>query len=167
MERNDRRLKQAEVEKGALQPYVREINSLFPDIIESIVKIDTDAFNQCILSWQIEAFGRFGKVFGVFVDKSIVGDAQFLRDWEKSGTAYLAGMAVYTKFQNKGLGTLLLQQALADLKEDNVKTVYLHVDPNNARAIHLYLNKMHFTTEEFRKNEYGLGNDRIFMKLSL
>ena len=69
-------------------------------------------------------------------------------------------MVVHDDFQNKGIGTQLLQAAL-DLADNwlNLKRVELQVYTDNARAIHLY-EKSGFVIEgthrafAFREGEY-------------
>ena len=70
------------------------------------------------------------------------------------------GMGVHDDFQNKGVGTRLLQ-AVLDLADNwlNLKRVELQVFTDNARAVHLY-EKFGFIVEgtheafAFREGEY-------------
>ena len=146
---------------------VKEINSFFPNLLETVIRIEEEAFGQTLTPWHVEDVARFGRIFGIWLDDVLLGTTQFIKDWDNTGTAYLVGMAIKTSLQNKGYGTILLKESLDNLKEDNIKAVLLHVDPNNPRAIHMYLRKFRFAEVEYRKNEYGLGEDRILMKLLL
>lgn len=76
-------------------------------------------------------------------------------------------IAVERESQGKGYGSYLLLQSLLHLKKDGISTVTLTVDPNNLRARHLYCEKFGFEFAEYRKDEYGQGRDRLFLKLDL
>ncbi len=76
-------------------------------------------------------------------------------------------IAVEGDCQGKGYGSYLLLQALLHLKKSGISIVTLTVDPNNLRARHLYCDKFGFEFVEYRKDEYGRGRDRLFLKLDL
>jgi|GEM_PF-7003933 len=76
-------------------------------------------------------------------------------------------IAVEGESQGKGYGSYLLRQSLLCLKKDGLSIVALTVDPNNSRARYIYCDKFGFKFAEYRKNEYGPGRDRLFLRLDL
>lgn len=90
-----------------------------------------------------------------------------MRAWDNPGCAYLVEIAVEEKSQGKGNGYHLLLQALIHLKKKGFSSIALTVDPNNSRARYMYCDKFGFEFVEYRKNEYGQGRDRLFLKLNL
>lgn len=90
-----------------------------------------------------------------------------MRAWDNPGLAYLVEMAVEGESQGKGYGYYLLLQSLHHLKKNGLSIVVLTVDPNNSRARHIYCDKFGFEFVEYRKNEYGQGRDRLFLRLEL
>jgi ribosomal-protein-alanine N-acetyltransferase len=90
-----------------------------------------------------------------------------MKAWDNPGLAYLVEIAVEGESQGKGYGCYLLLQSLLHLKENGLSNVGLTVDPNNSRARHIYCDKYGFEFVEYRKNEYGQGRDRLFLRLDL
>ncbi|WP_255680695.1 N-acetyltransferase [Methanosarcina sp. DH2] len=112
-------------------------------------------------------FIRFGHVFGLFTCNSLKGFAIFMRAWDNPEIAYLVEIAIEGESQGKGHGYHLMLQSLLHLKNDGISTVVLTVDPDNSRARHIYCDKFGFEFIEYRKNEYGQGRDRLFLRLDL
>jgi ribosomal-protein-alanine N-acetyltransferase len=112
-------------------------------------------------------FIRFGQVFGLFDRGSLKGFVIFMRAWDNPGLAYMVEIAVEKESQGKGYGHYLLSQSLLHLKKSGISIVTLTVDPNNSRARHIYCDKFGFKFAEYRKNEYGQGRDRLFLRLDL
>ena len=136
--------------------------------IETILKIDYEAFNENLLSnWSLVPYIRYGQVFGLFVHNALRGFAIFVRAWEDPKLAYLVEIAIERESQGKGYGYYLLFQSLLHLKKNGLSIVVLTVDPKNSRAQHIYRDKFGFELVEYRENEYGQGCDRMFLKLEL
>ncbi|WP_261789140.1 GNAT family N-acetyltransferase [Methanosarcina siciliae] len=110
---------------------------------------------------------RFGHVFGLIDRNSLKGFSIFIRAWDNPGLAYMVEIAVEGEYQGKGYGSYLLLWSLLHLKKNGISTVTLTVDPNNLRAQHIYCDKFGFEFVEYRKDEYGQGRDRLFLKLDL
>ena len=90
-----------------------------------------------------------------------------MRAWDNPGIAYLVEIAIEGESQGKGHRYHLMLQSLLHLKNDGISTIVLTVDPDNSRARHIYCNKFGFEFVEYRKNEYGQGRDRLFLRLDL
>ena len=95
------------------------------------------------------------------------GFAIFIREWDNPRFAYLVEMAIEGESQGKGYGCYLLLQSLVHLKKNGLSNVSITVDPINLRAQHIYCDKIGFGFVEFRRNEYGQGRDRLFLRLDL
>lgn len=63
------------------------------------------------------------------------------------------GITVHDDYQNMGLGTAMINHLLGIAREKELKKVYLLVNTENARAIHLY-EKCGFKTEARLRMEY-------------
>jgi ribosomal-protein-alanine N-acetyltransferase len=53
------------------------------------------------------------------------------------------------------------------LHQENITEIELTVDPNNVAAVAIYEKKLGFQIIERRENEYGMGENRLVMKLTL
>lgn len=136
--------------------------------IEEILEVDQDAFHDTLLNkWSVPFYIGHGKVFGLYVEGSLKGFIIFMRSWDDPGLAYLVEIAIKEEYQGRGGGTHLLQESISHLREGRISSVALTVDPQNARALHIYLDKMGFRTIEFRRDEYGEGRDRYYLILEL
>lgn len=136
--------------------------------MDAILKIDSDAFNGNLLNnWSLVPYIRYGLVFGLFVCNSLKGFTIFMKEWDNPQFAYLVEIAIEEKSQGRGYGYYLLLQSLLHLKKNGLSLVGLTVDPNNSRARHIYCNKLGFAFVEYRKDEYGQGRDRLYLKLDL
>ena len=100
-------------------------------------------------------------------EEKTIGVIEYMRDWQKPCKAYIMGVAIVKEMQGQGLGTMLIRTSLQALKKENVEEVELTVDPKNLSAVKVYKGKLGFVTKEIRKDEYGAGENRLVMTLSL
>jgi len=136
--------------------------------IGSILKIDQNACNEVSFNvWSSSPYLRFGKVFGLFFKNSLKGFAIYIKSWDDPQLAYLIEIAIQKEHQRNGFGSHLLSNSFLILKKEGITSIVLHVDPNNEPALHFYYDKFSFKFVEFRKNEFGEGRDRLFLKLDL
>jgi len=112
-------------------------------------------------------FIRYGRVFTAKVDNEIVGCAQFMREWNNPETAYFYGVSMLPEYRGGGLGTAFLKEILALIKFDGIIKIILSVSPENKAAIHIYKHKLGFVERYSAPNEYGCGEDRLIMELTL
>ncbi|WP_299258925.1 GNAT family N-acetyltransferase [uncultured Aquimarina sp.] len=97
----------------------------------------------------------------------IIGNIDLTGSWRKKmqHTAVI-GMGIHTQWQNRGIGTLLLQNSIDWARENQIlKTIWLEVYANNASGVALY-KKMNFQQSGiipnfFLENEVFL--DKIIM----
>ena len=136
--------------------------------VASILMVERDAFMETLQNrWSVPYHIRHGRVYGLFVDGVMKGFTIFLRSWDDPGIAYLVQIAVQKDYQGNGGGTYLLQESLRSLIREGITAVTLTVDPRNARALHIYTEKMGFRIAEYRQDEYGEGTDRYYLRLDL
>ncbi len=114
----------------------------------------------------LPVFAKYGKLFVIYKDNNIVGMAEFMSDWGDIKKVYLVGFSVFSEYQRHGVGKRFLSGLIERLKKENIEKIELTVDLANKKAFNLYLNAG-FVKKEFSKDEYGPGNDRYIMELSL
>jgi len=138
------------------------------DSVASILRVERDAFTETLQSrWSVPYHMRHGRVYGLFVDEVLKGFTIFLRSWDDPCIAYLVQIAVQKDYQGNGGGPFLLQESLMSLIKEGITSVTLTVDPRNARALHIYMEKMGFQIADYRHDEYGEWTDRYYLKLDL
>lgn len=139
------------------------------ELIKELLEIENEAFGDGGLhnEWLLVPFIRHGRVFALFADGKPAGIAEYMRDWEDPLAVYLIGIAVKEEFRGHGLGREFLKQTIAYMEEEEFVKVKLTVDPNNKPAYNLYFDKFGFDKTGFRKDEYGKGEHRVVMSLSL
>ena len=72
------------------------------------------------------------------IDKNIVGNVQINKLHGKSSHVGELGIFIKKGYRDKGIGELMMQQALKYANKEGIKIVKLSVFANNDRAIHLY-----------------------------
>ncbi len=95
-------------------------------------------------------------------DTQIIGFAGFKTIFDE---AELMNIIVRKSFRNCGIGNLLMENILLELKNRKIATVHLEVAKNNISAIHLY-QKFGFYEVGLRKNYYK-DTDAILMELTI
>jgi RimJ/RimL family protein N-acetyltransferase len=109
-------------------------------------------------------------VFVAEDDGAIVGRLSIARD-QHPASAHVAdlGLMVAASHRRRGIGTALLDAAVAWGRESGVKKLELHVFPWNDAAMKLY-ERYGFVKEGYRRNHYRRGSefvDAILMALEL
>jgi len=138
------------------------------EIITRILEIEKEVFGDAgLCSWSLIPLIRHGRLMTLVYFDQIVGSAQFFRDWEEPGRVYLVGIAIDKNHQGKGLGTLFLKECLDKLRKEGINKVELTVHPKNYIAKKIYMDKLGFRIFEEREDEYGPGEDRLAMVLTL
>jgi len=144
------------------------VRKIEPELIQRLVSLDKEAFGEGGMNaWHLVPLIRHGRVYVLKKDLEIIGSIQYLLDWDSPQKAYMVGVSISKEFQGLGLGTELLQGTLQTLFKENIKEVELTVDPDNGGAVKIYERKLGFKVTDSRKNEYGEGEDRLVMILSL
>jgi len=144
---------------------VREIES---KLIQRLVQLEKEAFGEGGMNaWHLVPLIRHGRVYVLKKEFEIVGLIQYMLDWDSPQKAYMVGVSISKDFQGLGLGTELLKKSLKALYRENIEKVELTVDRNNVAAVKIYESKLGFKVMGCRKDEYGEGEDRLVMILSL
>lgn len=137
-------------------------------MLQRIVQLEAEAFGVDGLNeWTLVPLARHGRIYCLLLDGDLAGAAQYLRDWDNRGLAYLVGIAVFKRHRGRGLGTDLMKRTLLAMAEDGITEVELTVDPANLAALAVYQNNLGFRVSERRKNEYGEGRDRLVMRVTI
>jgi len=141
--------------------WIREVHR--PEI-KKIVNLEKAAFgNSGADEWTLVPLLRHGRVFAYYQEEQLIGEAQFLKDWDQPATAYLYSVAVERKWHGKGIGTRFLQECFAHLAAEGIQRIELTVDPANEAALKVYRDKLGFTVTGYRENEYGEHIHRYVM----
>jgi Acetyltransferases len=137
-------------------------------LLERLVQLETEAFGIGGLNeWHLVPFIRHGRVFITRLNQEVVGSIQYMLDWENRRKAYLMGVSIDKRLRGQGSGTKFIKKSLQVLAGENIEEVELTVDPRNAAAIRVYEDKLGFTVVNTRNNEYGQGENRLVMTISL
>lgn len=133
----------------------KEIRSLS----EKFAKIHSQSFNQKNLKYSSDFILSLLKNPKIsYIYKKNKGFCIFSCN-EKE--AEIITMAILPKYQNQGIGFLILTELEGILSEISCNKVFLEVASNNLIAIHLY-DKLGFKTFGTRKNYYSISkNNRV------
>jgi len=130
----------------------KEIRSLS----EKFAKIHSQSFNQKNLKYSSEFILSLLKNPNIsYIYKKNKGFCIFSFN-EKE--AEIITMAILPKYQNQGIGFLILTELEGILSEISCNKVFLEVASNNLIAIHLY-DKLGFKTFGTRKNYYSISKN--------
>ena len=144
------------------------VRKIDPKITQRLVELDKEAFGEGGMNeWHLVPIIRHGRVYVLKKDKEIIGSIQYLLDWDNPQKAYMVGVSIAKESRGLGLGTELLTETLKTVFTGTIKEVELTVDPANVRAVKIYESKLGFKVTHSRTNEYGEGEDRLVMTLSL
>ena len=147
---------------------VELLESVDLKLLQKLVQLEKEAFDVGGLNeWNIVPFIRHGRVYVAKQQQEVVGLIEYMRDWDNPRKSYLVGISIAKEMRGQGLGTILLHNSLQLLKKENIEEVELTVDPENLAAIKVYEEKLGFVKKDFRLDEYGAGENRLVMILSL
>ena len=109
-----------------------------------------------------------GKAFGAFENDLLVGWAGYScrekADGTDKGIYEMCGLVVHPNYRRQGIGLKLFQTRMTDLlKKPDLKRIYATNYPQNTPIILLYLTNG-FVIYDFKKDLYGPGVDRLFLK---
>lgn len=136
--------------------------------VTQLVQLEHEAFGSGGMNeWHLVPLIRHGRVFVAKENDTVIGLIQYMRDWDRPTRAYLIGVSIAEKFRGKGFGTKLIRETLQELRKDNIKEIELTVDPENRAAIGIYSDKFGFVEVSTNLNEYGEGENRLVMVLTL
>ena len=124
---------------------------------EQFAKIHSQSFNQKNLKYSSEFILSLLKNPNIsYIYKKNKGFCIFSCN-EKE--AEIITMAILPKYQNQGIGFLILTELEGILSEISCNKVFLEVASNNLIAIHLY-DKLVFKSFGIRKNYYSVSENK-------
>ena len=124
---------------------------------EKLAKIHSQSFNQKNLKYSSEFILSLLKNPNIsYIYKKNKGFCIFSCN-EKE--AEIITMAILPKYQNQGIGFLILTELEGILSEISCNKVFLEVASNNLIAIHLY-DKLGFKSFGIRKNYYSISENK-------
>ncbi len=139
-----------------------------PGVVEAVTALEETTFGRGGLNeWHLPAIIRQGRLYVARADetKIVVGAASLIRSWE-TGIAFLLDLAVAREWQRRGVGRRLMAAVVEGLKRDGIRCLELTVAPENGPALALY-NGLGMTKAAYLPEEYGVGTDRILLRLEL
>ena len=124
---------------------------------EKFAKIHSQSFNQKNLKYSSDFILSLLKNPNIsYIYKKNKGFCIFSCN-EKE--AEIITMAILPKYQNQGIGSLILTELEGILSEISCNKVFLEVTSNNLIAIHLY-DKLGFKSFGIRKNYYSVSENK-------
>ena len=124
-----------------------------------------NAFSKETLRRLIEDNEFFLKIEKGKVRKSLAGFVIVIKDREDR--ANIINFLINPKYQNQGIGTLLLSKTIEKIKMiEDVKNIILNVNVNNQNAIKLYKKHRFKITKEVN-NYYNSGESSFLMELNI
>ncbi|MDF2569232.1 MAG: mshD [Sporomusa sp.] len=144
------------------------VNTFNQKLVQRLVQLEADAFGSGGMNeWHLVPLIRHGHVYITRKNEEIIGSVQYFLDWGTPKKAYMMGVSIAKDHRGMGLGTQFIKETFTDLIREGIEEVELTVDPDNLAAIRVYETKLDFEVTDFRRNEYGEGEDRLVMKTSL
>lgn len=109
------------------------------------------------------------KAFGMYEGNNLVGWGCYRTQWKdeniKDGVYEVSSIVVHASYRRKGIGQQILHKIIEDIKSiQDYKEIYLTVYPENIAPLFLYL-KSGFIIYNYKKDVYGPGSDRIYLRL--
>lgn len=106
-----------------------------------------------------EIDNKFARIYTALCGKEIVGFAAFRLCAEEGE---LTNFAVKAQYRRRGVGGMLLSEAISRASSEGVKRITLEVSSVNCAAIALY-EKFKFKTVNVRKKFYNNSQDALLM----
>lgn len=136
------------------------------DDIPLLIELEKTHSGSSTYSPEIEAADwvedlKNGTVYLIEMDGEVIGNAAYEPRGEND--YYLGSIMVVPRFQGRGIGRMILQKLLEDMK--CAKRIELVTHPNNAAALKLYENAG-FVVESRHENYWGETEPRLLLALS-
>ena len=150
--------------------YIEVPQSLTPAQQKMMMELEKDAFPGlgAVDEQTLVPLARYGKLllYRQQGDNRPVAVCECMRDYNQADKVYIFGYYVRSDQHGKGLGTQFLKKVLEILKDDGFHYVSLTVSENNKAAVKLYKN-LGFIVKELRNDEFGSGEDRLYMEKAI
>ncbi len=96
-------------------------------------------------------------------DEPVIG---YLCRWFVADEIHILNVAVHPDYRGRGIGAVLLEEALREAERGRAEAVTLEVRRSNEAARRLYAS-LRFEEVGVRRNYYGRGEDALIMRLAL
>lgn len=131
--------------------------------LETIYEIEKENFKDCwsknYILFHIKLPKDIRYFFVAREENKVIG---YIVCWVSDFTAHLHNISVKKDYQNKGVGTKLLNFLIDILKKQGITEIVLEVRVNNFKAINLY-KKHGFKEITIKKRFYPDGEDALMM----
>lgn len=102
--------------------------------------------------------------YGIYMDQKMIGQVSYVKYAEN--VYFLNALVIHTQHRKKGLASSVFNKVKEEIKEKGGKEIFLTVSPLNKGAASFY-EKHGFKIYDTKKNVYGIGSNRLYMKLVL
>jgi len=134
-----------------------------------VLEIERLSFAQ---PWSLASFRRelslsFSRLIMAIMDDGGEGGgliSGYLCRWLVAGESHILNIATHPDFRHRGVGTVLMAEAVEEACARNVSLMMLEVRRSNLEARRLY-RKFGFEERRLRRNYYGPGEDALVMEL--
>ena len=137
--------------------------------LPQIIEIERLAFDH---PWSRDSFLRelslpFSRtVVAITINGTTEAITGYLCRWLVADECHILNVAVHPAARRAGIAARLMDDAIAEAKQEKARFVTLEVRRSNVAARSLY-RKLTFEERRLRKNYYGSGEDAIVMELRL
>lgn len=102
--------------------------------------------------------------YAIYENQTMIGHVSYMEDTEN--IYYLDALVMHPRYRKKGVAGNVFDKIKEEIKKKGGKEIFLTVSPLNKTAISFY-EKHRFRIYDSKKNVYGPGSDRFYMKLKL
>lgn len=144
-----------------LEKYDEQVKDLLVDLQENIVQLDREGYNILTSEYRQKYFDKMmsevkkyqGKVFLALEKDQVLGlivgiinnENESTYDFVAPKRGRITELVISKKFRSRGIGTILLDQMEAYLKQVGCEGVLLDVFGYNEKALAFYIEKGYFT----------------------
>ena len=148
--------------KLTTKPISTSFKKLTLDEIETVAQLEFEASNnpwsKKQLSESVSNPNNLGYL--LLVQSKIIG---YIIAMPSLDSADILNLAIHKDFKRKGYGFSLIDHLSMNLKQRDIKTLFLEVRKGNFAAIALYLS-LGFEEISIRKNNYTKNSNQLFIK---
>jgi len=136
------------------------------EIIAAVAALEEEAFGRGGLNeWHLPVIARHGRLVVIIEAERVIGAASLLKDWA-GNSAFLFDLVIAGDVRGRGCGRYLMEKTIENLRNEGFKRLELTVAPDNNAAVDFY-ERLGFERTGLLPGEYGLGQDRLAMTLTL
>lgn len=130
------------------------VRKMLPDDLDAVMSVEQDSFPA---PWSRSAFedelaqNRLARYLVATAENQIVG---YAGTWLVVNEAHVTNVAVDSRFRNRGIGRLLMEQLMELAREEGMESMTLEVRVSNQSARKLYKH-LGFIEKGIRRNYYS------------